>query len=153
MKIMGKLLINSRWITYLFLQKRIVSFSRCQYFNLIKINDYVMKLKDVSCDTKTHYVLSREKYSGRNCGYSCQFYIVFFEDCEIFFGHSALCALALLFGLAGCIDWFRNHPPVKQIYRIIVKKKKHERQDRFVETTNNALQTFGSDRAQFCNHG
>lgn len=89
----------------------------------------------------------------------CPFYTVFFKDCKIFFEHATLCALALPSERAVRADWFRNHRPVKQIYRIIVKKKrerereeKHqEQQDRFVETTNNALQAFDSDSAQFRN--
>jgi len=57
----------------------------------------------------------------RNCGRNCQFYIVFFENCKIFFRTlSPLCTCLSI--RASCIDWFRNHPPVKQIYRIIVKK-------------------------------
>lgn len=97
--------------------------------------EYKLRYKNAS---RARYVTARKKRSDRNCGHNCQFYIVFFENCEIFFrtlGPLYTCPSIR----AGCIDWFRNHPRVKQIYRIIVKKNKHDRQDRFVETTNNAL--------------
>lgn len=113
-----------------------------------------MKIKDISYDIKirhtyTRYVTSRKKRSGRNCGHNCQFYIVFFEDCEIFFRTlGPLCTCPSI--RTGCIDWFRNHPRVKQIYRIIVKKKSMSDKTALSKQQTTHL---SSDRAQFCNHG
>lgn len=57
-----------------------------------------------------------------------------------FWTRDSLCTCSSIW--AGCIDWFRNHRPVKQIYRIIVKKNKTallKRQTHFKLSTAIAL--------------
>lgn len=79
-----------------------------------------MMIKDIGCAIKTRHIV--KSVSGEIAGTTVNFIIVFFEDCEMFFRTlGPLCTCPSIW--AGCIDWFRNRPRAKQIYRIIVKKK------------------------------
>lgn len=99
-------------------------FFECHYFIQ---NDFIMEIKNISYDIKTSHtyiVMSHRVKSvpGEIAGTTANFTSSFSRIAKFFFRTlGPLCTCPSI--RTGCIDWFRNHPRVKQIYRVVVKKK------------------------------
>lgn len=104
------------------------------------LNDFVawenkMRIRNISCDARGHCATAGNRSKAFHAKFASatdDFPPSFSRIANIFFRtRDPLCTCLSV--RAARTDWFCNHRPVKQIYRIIVKKGKQKRQDRSVD--------------------